>query len=469
MATVEKEKFHGTTGKSEQALQKRNEQLKKWEKSETNRQPASIAPSRLKPRIRFGDNIVFLAAAASGDLEDVETLVKEKGADVNCHSKDGLTALHQACIDDNFEMVKLLVNLGSSVNAVDNEGWTALHAATSCCHEHIVEFLLAHGAFPAPVNNDGKSPLDLLDDVEEGEEGEENTKQTIRNMLQDAINVQGVDVDAAKSEEEHIMLVDAQKLKTNPSLSVPLSSGQATPLHVAAAKNYLDVLKILLGIKSNKIDVNAVDEDGWTPLHAAVYWGNMDAAALLVQGGANLNLATKLGETLNDLCESQEDLESLQKLSRDKKTQSLSRYRPPLPRTNSRDRFGESRPSPIVRRRSSKERIPKNKDMQDEREFMEHYSSEEGDEIFDSKTGSDAEFEEAGKSSFNHVPESPGSDSLISDNRSSDELTTPNSKGSPKAGRSLVAAWLLVWVVACSEQAVDECSVGGVSTITFQW
>lgn len=95
MATVEKEKFHGATGKTEQAFQKRNEQLKKWEKSETNRQPASIAPSRQRPRVRFGDNIVFLAAAASGDLEDVETLVKEKGADVNCHSKDGLTALHQ--------------------------------------------------------------------------------------------------------------------------------------------------------------------------------------------------------------------------------------------------------------------------------------------------------------------------------------------------------------------------------------
>lgn len=96
MATVGKEKFlHDATGKSEQAHQKRNEQREKWEKSETNRQPTSITTSRQKPRVKFGDNIVFLAAASSGDLEDVETLVREKGADVNCHSKDGLTALHQ--------------------------------------------------------------------------------------------------------------------------------------------------------------------------------------------------------------------------------------------------------------------------------------------------------------------------------------------------------------------------------------
>ncbi|KAL5475572.1 hypothetical protein EMCRGX_G025402 [Ephydatia muelleri] len=431
MATVEKEKFHGATGKTEQAFQKRNEQLKKWEKSETNRQPASIAPSRQRPRVRFGDNIVFLAAAASGDLEDVETLVKEKGADVNCHSKDGLTALHQACIDDNFDMVKVLVSLGASVDAVDNEGWTALHAATSCCHEHIVEYLLSRGAFPAPVNNDGKSPLDLLDEVEEGEDGEEE-RQTIRHMLQDAINKKGIDVDAAKSEEERIMLIDANKLKNNPNLGVLLGSSQATPLHVAAAKNYLDVLKILLSMKPNRIDVDALDEDGWTPLHAAAYWGNMEAAALLVQGGASLNLTTKSGETLSDLCDSQEDLENLHKLSRDKKSQSLSRSRPPLPRCNSRDRCIDNRPSPVVRRRSSKERVPKNKDMQDEREFMEQNSSEEGDELFDTKAGSDTESGETG--TFNHVPESPGSDSPISDNRSAEDLTTPNSKGSPKAG-----------------------------------
>ena len=42
------------------------------------------------------------------------------------------------------------------------------------------------------MNNDGKSPLDLLDEVEEGEDGEEE-RQTIRHMLQDAIIKKGND------------------------------------------------------------------------------------------------------------------------------------------------------------------------------------------------------------------------------------------------------------------------------------
>jgi protein phosphatase 1 regulatory subunit 16A len=30
---------------------------------------------------------------------------------------DGLTALHQCCIDDNAEMLKLLIDYGANVNA----------------------------------------------------------------------------------------------------------------------------------------------------------------------------------------------------------------------------------------------------------------------------------------------------------------------------------------------------------------
>ncbi len=35
------------------------------------------------------------------------------------------------------------------------------------------------------------------------------------------------------------------------------------------------------------------DDDGWTPLHAAVYWGYMEAAEMLVAYGADLMAITK--------------------------------------------------------------------------------------------------------------------------------------------------------------------------------
>jgi len=51
--------------------------------------------------------------------------------------------------------------------------------------------------------------------------------------------------------------------------------------------------RVLLSLKSWQIQVDARDEDYWTPLHAAVYWGNMDAAEELVLHGADLEAVTK--------------------------------------------------------------------------------------------------------------------------------------------------------------------------------
>ena len=41
----------------------------------------------------------------------------------------------------------------------------------------------------------------------------------------------------------------------------------------------------------NNIDCR--DEDGWTALHAAVYWESMEAAKMLVKKGASVNVVTK--------------------------------------------------------------------------------------------------------------------------------------------------------------------------------
>lgn len=87
-----KEKF---TTVSVSAVQKRISQLKEWENSETNKMSSAILPSRRTPKIKFPDSVVFLAAAHSGDTEEVERLVKKEGADLNSVNKDGLTALHQ--------------------------------------------------------------------------------------------------------------------------------------------------------------------------------------------------------------------------------------------------------------------------------------------------------------------------------------------------------------------------------------
>lgn len=78
--------------RSSSALLKRAEQLKRWEESDTNREP--VSPKRKIRRIKFSSGCVFLAACAAGDKDEVIKLL-ENGADINTANVDGLTALHQ--------------------------------------------------------------------------------------------------------------------------------------------------------------------------------------------------------------------------------------------------------------------------------------------------------------------------------------------------------------------------------------
>lgn len=74
------------------ALFKRAEQLRRWEESETNKEPASARV--ISRRIQFSDGCVFLSACAAGDKEEVVKLIRQ-GADIDTPNVDGLTALHQ--------------------------------------------------------------------------------------------------------------------------------------------------------------------------------------------------------------------------------------------------------------------------------------------------------------------------------------------------------------------------------------
>lgn len=88
----------------------------------------------------------------------------KKGVNPDSTNEDGLTALHQCCIDDNEEMMKLLIEFGANVNAEDSEKWTPLHAAATCGHLHLVKNLIARGANLLAVNADGNMPYDICED-----------------------------------------------------------------------------------------------------------------------------------------------------------------------------------------------------------------------------------------------------------------------------------------------------------------
>ncbi|NXH68548.1 MYPT1 phosphatase, partial [Hydrobates tethys] len=225
----------------------------------------------------------------------------ERGADINYANVDGLTALHQACIDDNVDMVKFLVENGANINQPDNEGWIPLHAAASCGYLDIAEYLISQGAHVGAVNSEGDTPLDIAEE------------EAMEELLQNEVNRQGVDIEAARKEEERIMLRDARQwLNSGHINDVRHAKSGGTALHVAAAKGYTEVLKLLI---QARYDVNIKDYDGWTPLHAAAHWGKEEACRILVENLCDMEAVNKVGQTAFDVAD--EDilgyLEELQK------------------------------------------------------------------------------------------------------------------------------------------------------------
>nr|XP_020449792.1 protein phosphatase 1 regulatory subunit 12C isoform X1 [Monopterus albus]XP_020449793.1 protein phosphatase 1 regulatory subunit 12C isoform X1 [Monopterus albus] len=324
------------------ARTKRREQLKRWAGSCTDK--ASVVPRRrwrgdtddgagepepelsnspkdqpvsggkdetsplLKRRksVRFDRAAEFLAACASGDTEEAQLMLKEaketetrNGENVaeviNCSNTDGITALHQACIDGSLEMVTFLLKHGANVNQVDSEGWTPLHVAASCGHADVTAFLLQQGASLSAVNCDGDVPLDIALD------------ESTESLLQEYTLRQGVDIEAAKRLEEEQIITDARTwLTEGPPTDIRHPRTGATPLHVAAAKGYLEALKILCQCG---LDVSAMDFDGWTPLHAAAHWGQGEACHILAEQLCNMEARSNAGQTPFDVAD--ESIEGL--------------------------------------------------------------------------------------------------------------------------------------------------------------
>ncbi|XP_017261641.1 protein phosphatase 1 regulatory subunit 12A isoform X3 [Kryptolebias marmoratus] len=291
--------------RSEAAKQRRQDQLQRWLGSETDqtaseaRQTFSGGSGTRRAKVRFAQGAVFMAACSAGDREEVAALLRQ-GADINHANIDGLTALHQACIDENAEMVQFLVENGSDINRGDNEGWTPLHAAASCGFIQIAKYLIEHGANVGAINSEGELPLDVA------------TEDVMERLLRAEIKKQGIDVDKARKEEERIMLQDARAMMEGRGRLRPHPNTNATALHVAAAKGYIEVLKVLL---QTEVDVDGRDIDGWTPLHAAAHWGQEEVCALLTDHMCDMTAVNNVGQTPFDVADENlvDALEEMQK------------------------------------------------------------------------------------------------------------------------------------------------------------
>ncbi|KAK3704037.1 hypothetical protein QZH41_017967 [Actinostola sp. cb2023] len=274
----------------EYAKKRRKQQLKRWERDKDSDYgpPPRKKILRSKP-LAFQPQFMLLDAATRGDVDEVKAML-ENGVDPNICNDDGLTALHQACIDGCEEIMDILLENGAHLDSIDRELWTPLHAATACGNDDIVEYLLDQGANIVAINADGNMPIDLVD---------EDDNEELREILQAEMEEQGFTeskLNELKELEEQKMLSDVKReLTEDDALDLDRKNEQgATMVHIAAANGYEEALEFLL---EQGAAVDIADKDGWQPIHGAAVWGNETTVEMLVENGADLDTKTPTGDT----------------------------------------------------------------------------------------------------------------------------------------------------------------------------
>ncbi|XP_058664151.1 protein phosphatase 1 regulatory subunit 16A [Ammospiza caudacuta] len=297
----------GTAERLRHARRRRAQQLKAWAQAqkETPGTPkggggggggggGERKSRRRRKRVTFPASVRLLEAAARHDAEEVRQFL-ESGISPDLCNEDGLTALHQSCIDDSLPLVRLLLDSGADANARDTELWTPLHAAATCGHLRLVQLLIQRGADLLAVNSDGNMPYDLCED------------EATLDCLESAMARQGITqerIEEARAATERAMVTEIRELiRDGKELDTPRGHHGGTLLHVAAAHGFLEAAELLL---EHRARPDACDTDGWQPLHAAACWGQVPLAELLVAHGAELGAKSLLDETPLDVCGDEE-------------------------------------------------------------------------------------------------------------------------------------------------------------------
>lgn len=272
------------------------------------------------------------AAAKAGDLDAVRALLKN-GADVNAAQGDGLTALHWAASRGDAAMTQMLLSAGANIRATSRIGAiTALHLASQGGHAGVVAVLIAAGADVNVTTATGATPLMLAAragstatatrlietgaDVNAKEKGFGQTALMIAAGLDRADVVRlllqkGADWKLASTVADLKALtsvIDDGSGRPQPQpagTGVPGvtrgyryneligTQGGLTALHFAARQGSATAARALV---DGGADVNAPSPgDQATPLLVAIINGHFDLAAMLIDRGADANLASDAG------------------------------------------------------------------------------------------------------------------------------------------------------------------------------
>ena len=243
----------------------------------------------------------LLDAAQSNDHVAAMRLLSAKGVNVNAAGADGATAVMYAAANNDLELVRGLIKAGANVKLSNQFGSSAITEAAIIGSAPVLDVLLKAGADPNYRTPNGETPLMAV---------ARSGKVDAAKALLDA----GADINAKENwgEQSPLMWAAAQsqadmvkflaskganlddhgKVNQWPRKIIQeprpkdMNKGGFSPLLYAAREGCAACAQYLLAAGA---DPDSEDPDRETPLLLAIENMHFDTAAVLIQGGADLD------------------------------------------------------------------------------------------------------------------------------------------------------------------------------------
>uniref|UniRef100_U3FYB0 Ankyrin-2 isoform 1 n=1 Tax=Callithrix jacchus TaxID=9483 RepID=U3FYB0_CALJA len=261
------------------------------QKSDSGEKFNGSSQRRKKPK-KSDSNASFLRAARAGNLDKVVEYLKG-GIDINTCNQNGLNALHLAAKEGHVGLVQELLGRGSSVDSATKKGNTALHIASLAGQAEVVKVLVKEGANINAQSQNGFTPLYMA--------AQENHIDVVKYLLENGAN------QSTATEDGFTPLAVALQQGHNQAVAILLENDtkgkvRLPALHIAARKDDTKSAALLLQNDHNadvqsKMMVNRTTESGFTPLHIAAHYGNVNVATLLLNRGAAVDFTARNGIT----------------------------------------------------------------------------------------------------------------------------------------------------------------------------
>ncbi|KAL9562989.1 hypothetical protein ACKAV7_012731 [Fusarium commune] len=235
-----------------------------------------------------GANNKWNATHFAYDLPDCMKVLVEAGADINALGPDG-TPFYLAAYFNQTKVVELLLEHKPDLETrcpegdFTDAGYTPLHCAAACGYNELLRLLLEKGADIEAKTPKGGTPLILAVAT--------NNEESVKILLEYSLDLDAIDTWGGSAlfclPNPANLSVVRRLINRGASLTIR-NNEKYTPLGRAVMNGDLPLVQML---SSQKVDLNAEAAEDGTALHIATERCNVHLVKMLVEKGANPDVA----------------------------------------------------------------------------------------------------------------------------------------------------------------------------------